>query len=86
MEWIFEDFLPLLQEKFQTETLALIIGATNDKIPNIRLRAAQVLGTACQAIGAENSKISVRPVLTELLNDKDRDVKYFATQSLALCA
>lgn len=75
-----------IPEKFQTEILALIIGATNDKVPNIRVRAAQVLGPACKAIGPENSRMAIRPVLAELLNDKDRDVKYFAAQSLESCA
>lgn len=75
-----------LPERFQTETLALIIGATNDKVPNIRLKAAKVLGLACGFIGPENSRTRVRPVLAELLNDKDRDVKYFAAESIKSCA
>jgi serine/threonine-protein phosphatase 2A regulatory subunit A len=75
-----------IPERFQTETLALLINATNDKVPNIRLRAAQVLGVACSYIGPENSRTRIRPVLAELLNDKDRDVKYFAAQSMKVCA
>jgi serine/threonine-protein phosphatase 2A regulatory subunit A len=75
-----------IPERFQTETLALLINATNDKVPNIRLRAAQVLGVACAYIGPENSRTRIRPVLAELLNDKDKDVKYFAAQSMKVCA
>jgi serine/threonine-protein phosphatase 2A regulatory subunit A len=75
-----------LPERFQTESLALIIGATNDKVPNIRLKAAKVLGVACGFIGPDNSRTRVRPVLAELLNDKDKNVKYFAAESLKSCA
>lgn len=71
-----------IQEKIHMEALALIIGTTNDRVPNIRLKAAQVLGPACISIGAENCKGTILPVLTELLNDKDKDVKYFANFSM----
>jgi len=68
-----------LPESFQTEVLTLMIASTNDTVPNVRLRAAQVLGYASTKIGVEGSKLQIRPILNELAQDKDRDVKYFAT-------
>lgn len=71
---------------FQSEALALLVAATNDKVPNVRLRAAQVLGAACIAVGPENARAQIRPVLCALQADKDRDVVFFATESLKMCA
>ena len=56
------------------------------QVPNIRIRAAQALGVASKHIGVELGRAHVRPVLTALLADKDRDVQYFATESLKFCA
>lgn len=67
-----------LPEKFQTEALALIIGASKDKVANVRIRTAQVLGLICKKIKVP----SVRSTLADLLVDKDRDVAYFATESM----
>ena len=75
-----------LQGTFQSEALALLVATTNDKVPNIRLRAAQVLGKVCAALGPETSRVSIRPVLAALQGDKDRDVVYFANESLKKCA
>jgi serine/threonine-protein phosphatase 2A regulatory subunit A len=70
-----------LPEKFQTEALALIIGASKDKVANIRIRTAQVLGLICQKVKVP----TVRATLADLLVDKDRDVAYFATESMKNC-
>ena len=75
-----------LPGSFQTEALALLVATTNDKVPNVRLRAAQVLGAVCLAIGPEAARMSIRPVLATLQLDKDRDVQFFATEGLKLCA
>ena len=68
------------------EALAYLVAASNDKVPNVRLRCAQVLGAICPAIGPEISRTSIRPVLVGMQGDKDRDVVFFATESLKLCA
>lgn len=75
-----------LAGSFQSEALALLVATTNDKVPNVRLRAAQVLGAACVAVGPENARAQIRPVLSALQTDKDRDVVFFATESMKLCA
>lgn len=56
------------------------------QVPNIRIRAAQALGVASKHIGVELGRAHVRPVLTALLADKDRDVQHFATESLKFCS
>jgi HEAT repeat protein len=75
-----------LPELFQNEVLTLMIASTNDEVPNVRLRAAQVLGLASMKIGVDGSRMQIRPILNELVaQDKDKDVKYFATEALKSC-
>jgi serine/threonine-protein phosphatase 2A regulatory subunit A len=72
-----------LPDKFYSEALALALAATRDRVPNVRLRAAQILGVV--AIANENCRGSIRPALSDLQShDKDKDVKFFASESLRL--
>jgi serine/threonine-protein phosphatase 2A regulatory subunit A len=73
--------LEQLNDKFQSEVVALAITATTDKVPNIRLRAAQVLTFASTLPHLDGCKNQILPVLLELQGDKDRDVKYFAVNA-----
>ena len=72
-----------LPESFQAEILDLL--TSKDKVPNIRLRVAQVLGKASARTRSDNLNFKIRPILVELTHDKDKDVRYFAEQSLKLC-
>lgn len=73
-------------ENFQSECLALVVAATNDRVPNVRLKAAQVLSSACAIVGPDISRDHIRPVLNDLQGDADRDVAYFATEGMKFCA
>jgi HEAT repeat protein len=75
-----------IPERFQTEVLGLVLSAAKDKVANIRVRASQVLGAACGHVGEEIARSHIRPVLTELAADKDKDVCYFASEALKKCA
>jgi len=72
-------------ENFQSECLALVVAATNDRVPNVRLKAAQVLSSACVIVGPDISRDHIRPVLNDLQGDADRDVAYFATEGMKFC-
>ena len=74
-----------LPESFQTEVISLMMSSANDGVPNVRLRAAQVLGFTASKLGEEGSRTQIRPVLNELAQDKDRDVQYFANEALKAC-
>jgi len=75
----------LCPENFQSECLALVVAATNDRVPNVRLKAAQVLSSACVIVGPDISRDHIRPVLNDLQGDADRDVAYFATEGMKFC-
>ena len=72
-------------ESFQSECLALVVAATNDRVPNVRMKAAQVLSDACNIVGPDISRNHIRPVLNDLQGDADRDVAFFATEGMKLC-
>jgi serine/threonine-protein phosphatase 2A regulatory subunit A len=74
-----------LPESFQSDLLGLLVSAANDKVPNVRVRAAQVMGSVAPFIGAENTRYQLKPILTDLLTDKDKDVQYFASLSIKGC-
>lgn len=74
-----------IPDKFYSDILALAVGATQDTVSNVRIRAAQVLGSISKHIPVDSARNSVRPVLFEMQKDKDKDVVYFSTESLTKC-
>jgi serine/threonine-protein phosphatase 2A regulatory subunit A len=79
-----EGFLRLdtLSEKFHGEVLTMLVATAADKVPNIRIRAAQAMNAALVAPHAEPFKDKLQAALNELLKDKDKDVKYFAGKAV----
>lgn len=71
-------------DAFQGECLSLAVSASNDSVPNVRIKACQVLATACTVLEADVIRTVVRPVLDDLQGDKDKDVAHFALQGMAL--
>jgi hypothetical protein len=66
-------------EKWHEEALAMLVVTVADKVPNVRIRAAQAvasLNVTPSAIGIQNQ---LQPHISKLSSDKDRDVKYFCT-------
>lgn len=54
---------------------------TNDKVPNVRLRAAMCLHAALHGTTHLSQSLvdQINAMLVELQQDKDKDVRYFAT-------
>ena len=72
-----------MAESNQMEVLNLLLAYTKDSVPNIRLRAAQSLSSICRDTTTDSNKLAlIRPVLTEMQNDKDKDVKFFASTAI----
>jgi hypothetical protein len=74
-----------LTDNHQTEVLDLLVHSSKDKVPNIRLRAAQVMGYVASNKKSDAVLAKFKSVLGELSQDKDKDVKYFAETSLKKC-
>jgi serine/threonine-protein phosphatase 2A regulatory subunit A len=72
-----------VHERFQVEAFTQLMTATKDKVPNVRLRAAQALHAILSKSGNKlqpQHKDQILGALSDLQSDKDRDVVYFATQ------
>jgi hypothetical protein len=77
-----------LPDRLQSECVGLLLTASSDVVANVRLAAAIILGEASRKLSGDSSVAimsQIRPVLTELAGDKDKDVKYFAAESLKNC-
>lgn len=81
-----EGFLRIekLSDKFHLEVINLLVTTSTDKVPNIRIRAAQGLNVAISISYIEKTYGDqyIRPALNNLLKDKDKDVKYFASKNV----
>ena len=68
---------------FQSAVLPTLLKSAEDPVPNIRIRVATILGiVGKKCSNDENFQSTVKPVLTRMMQDSDRDVKYFAEKSL----
>ena len=74
-----------LPDAFQLECIALVVAATNDKVPNVRIKACKVLTNVVTIVDADITRDHIKPVLSDLLGDKDRDVAHFADVGMKLC-
>lgn len=56
-----------------------------DRVPNVRFNAAKVLQQLAALSDAPAVNSTIKPCLAELAADKDADVSYYASTSLAFC-
>jgi serine/threonine-protein phosphatase 2A regulatory subunit A len=64
--------------------LPIVLKLSKDKIPNIRFNVAKCLGILSSKIKLADVQQYIKPCLSQLLNDKDSDVKFYANQSMQL--
>jgi len=65
--------------------LPLVIRMATDQVPNIRFNVAKTLRVLIPLLDGAVVQKTIKPTLTTLFEDVDRDVKYFAGQALQLC-
>jgi len=66
----------------------LLIKATKDSVPNVRFCACRILAETIEKhnISSQGSTVSmIKAALTELDQDTDVDVKYYAQRALLAC-
>eukprot|EP00600_Ochromonadales_sp_CCMP1393_P000201 CAMPEP_0174985856 /NCGR_PEP_ID=MMETSP0004_2-20121128/18592_1 /TAXON_ID=420556 /ORGANISM="Ochromonas sp., Strain CCMP1393" /LENGTH=580 /DNA_ID=CAMNT_0016238587 /DNA_START=84 /DNA_END=1826 /DNA_ORIENTATION=- len=71
--------LDTLSDKFHEEVLTMLLATGADKVPNVRIRAAKAINSCAHAPSADSYKTQLQHSLGDLVKDKDRDVKYFAS-------
>jgi hypothetical protein len=69
-----------VSERFLNEIYALVMTSASDTVPNVRLAAIDVIGDICRKDSSSGIIGELRPVLKELKDDKDKDVRYAASE------
>ena len=64
------------------EVLPIVLEMATDTVPNIRFNVAKELGEMVKVCGAKVYEQQIYPVLSLLLDDPDRDVRFYAEQSV----
>jgi len=68
----------------ESAILPIVIKMSADPVPNIRFNVAKTLQAICAKIDRQVVLDRVKPALQALLDDQDRDVKFYAGQALQL--
>jgi hypothetical protein len=82
----YHGFLKLdsVSDRFRAESIAQLIQGTVDKVPNIRLRAAQIFHNLQSYSHLGEIKDQIQDGINTLQGDKDKDVRYFATHVMRI--
>jgi len=62
--------------------LPLVIRMSQDSVPNIRFNVAKTLQTLLAHVDGSVAQTQIKTCLTQLYEDGDRDVKFYANQAL----
>lgn len=73
-----------MTEVIHSSMLPLVIKMSEDPVPNIRFNVAKTLGILAKNLDANTIQTKVKPTLTKLYEDADRDVKFYASQALSV--
>jgi serine/threonine-protein phosphatase 2A regulatory subunit A len=73
------------QDVINNTFLPLVIRLAQDPVPNIRFNVAKTIHTLIPLLDSAAAQQKVKPTLSKLFDDTDRDVKFFASQALQLC-
>jgi len=65
--------------------LTVVLSAAKDRVPNIKFNVARLTQKFVPLVGTSVVESTIRPCLLELNSDADVDVRFFASQSLAVC-
>jgi len=65
--------------------LPIILDLVTDRIANIRLNVAKTLQSLVAVVDSGVVETKIKPSLNKLLEDKDRDVRYFTSIALQSC-
>jgi len=72
-------------EVINNTMLPLVIRMAQDPVPNIRFNVAKTLHSLIPHLDTTAVQTKVKPCLSKLFDDTDRDVKFYASQALQLC-
>jgi len=73
------------QDIITNTMLPLVIRMAQDPVPNIRFNVSKTLHGLIPLLDANVVQTRVKPTLSKLFDDSDRDVKFYASQALQQC-
>lgn len=76
--------VPGMNDVIHNSMLPLVIRMAEDPVPNIRFNVAKTMGVLIKNLDTNTIQTKVKPALTKLYEDSDRDVKFYASQALSL--
>jgi len=65
--------------------LPVVIELSSDRVPNIRLNVAKSFQVIIPLVDNSVVETKIKPSLSKLLEDKDKDVKYFSNIAIQSC-
>jgi len=65
--------------------LPITLELVGDRIANIKLNVAKTMQALVTVVDSSVVETKIKPALNKLLEDKDRDVRYFASLALQSC-
>jgi len=73
------------QTVLQTVLLPPVLRMAEDPVPNIRFNVCKTLQALIPKVDDTTVSVHVKPVLLNMVQDTDRDVKFYAGKALATC-
>jgi serine/threonine-protein phosphatase 2A regulatory subunit A len=65
--------------------LPVVVGCSRDRVPNVKFNVAKMLERIAPLVDSNVISSTVKPCLTELAEDADADVRFYARQALQAC-
>jgi serine/threonine-protein phosphatase 2A regulatory subunit A len=73
------------QEVFVSSMLPVLVSCAKDRVPNVKFNVAKVLERVAPLVDHSVVTQTIKPCLTELSEDADADVQFYARQALYAC-
>lgn len=73
------------QDVFVGTMLPVLVGCAKDRVPNVKFNVAKVLQRVAPLVDNSVVQQTIKPCLSELCEDADVDVQFFARQALHAC-
>jgi len=63
----------------------ILLKASKDPVPNVRFCVAKLLKKLIPKVDPQSVMTKIKPRLTEMATDTDKDVQYYAKTALSAC-
>jgi serine/threonine-protein phosphatase 2A regulatory subunit A len=70
-------------EMLQSDILPLVLSMATDPVPNIRFNVSKALAEIGPRLPESVVNSAIRPTLSALMQDGDRDVRFFTKRAIA---